>query len=165
MSPAKTRARSSVGRPRAMPRDAAVNTHLLDGLIGYQLRMAMNVVSSDLMSALEPTALRPVLFAILAVVRDNRSIIQTAVGNALGIQRANLVPLLNELCDRHLLERRVAPHDKRAFALQLTGQGEKLLDDALRRIDAHESRIFGRLNARERAAFSKTLLKLARKPG
>ena len=154
--------RRSTRKARAEDREANVDTGLIDGLVGYRLRLATNAMMSDLMTSLEPTALRPVLFAILAVVRNNPGIIQTVLGNALGIQRANLVPLLNELGDRDLLERRVAPHDKRAYALHLTPAGSRLLDETLIRIAEHEARFFGVLTERERAALTSSLIKLAR---
>ena len=121
----------------------------------------MNAVTADLRLALDETGLRPALFALLAIVHSNPGIIQTAAGNALGIQRANLVPLLNDLEQRKLIERRAAPHDRRAYALHLTAEGAVLFDEAMRRIRAHEARFFGRLTEGERMAFSRILAKLA----
>ena len=140
----------------------AVDTSLLDVLTGHQMRRAMTAATADLMVALEGTALRPVHFAMLAVVRRNPGIIQTALGNALGIQRANLVPPLNELCESGLIERRTCAHDKRAYALHLTKTGNRRLDDALARVAEHETRFFGRLAPRERAALTRILARLAR---
>ena len=151
------------GRRKRAAEPMQVDSSLLSNLLGYQLRLAMNAVTADLRLALEETSLRPALFAILAIVRGNPGIIQTAAGNALGIQRANFVPLLNELGDRKLVERRAAPQDKRAYALYLTGEGERVLDEALRRIHDHETRFFGRLSASERASLAKILARLSDK--
>jgi DNA-binding MarR family transcriptional regulator len=107
-----SRRREKRGSERAL-----VDMRPLSDLFSYRLRIAMNAVSSDLRVALEETGLRPALFALLAIVRSNPGIIQTAAGNALDIQRANLVPLLNELEKRKLVERRATRHDKRAYAL------------------------------------------------
>jgi DNA-binding MarR family transcriptional regulator len=83
------------------------------------------------------------------------------VGSLLGIQRANLVPLLNDLCDRGLLERRPAPHDRRAAALYLTQEGERLLAEAQMLVAEHEERMLGRLSAAERVKLIELLGKVA----
>jgi DNA-binding MarR family transcriptional regulator len=133
---------------------------MFSDLVGYRLRLATNAMTSDLRATLEGTGLRPVLFAMLAVVARNPGIIQTALGNALGVQRANLVPLLNELGERDLIERRPAPNDKRAYALHLTAAGERILEEALARIREHEERLVQRLNARERETLKRLLAKI-----
>jgi DNA-binding MarR family transcriptional regulator len=156
-SPARTGAR----RQRDEAPDNSADLSIFSGLVGYRLRLATNAMTSDLRVTLEGTGLRPVLFAMLAVVARNPGIIQTALGNALGVQRANLVPLLNELGDRDLIERRPAPNDKRAYALHVTAAGERILVEALARIHDHEERLLERLSARERDSLKRLLGKIA----
>jgi DNA-binding MarR family transcriptional regulator len=139
-----------------------VDTGLLDGLIGYHLRRTTHAVTADFTAAFEGMKLRPILFAVMAVIAGNPGIIQMEVGKALDIHRANLVPLLKELDERGLIVRRIAAHDRRAFALDLTHSGKSLFDEALGRMRQHESRFFGVLTARERDALRRILLKLAR---
>ena len=134
---------------------------LISDLIGYRLRLATNAMTSDLKATLDGTRLRPVLVAMLAVIARNPGIIQTAVGNALGVQRANLVPLVNEAGERGWVERQPAPNDRRAYALHLTPAGERLLAEALDRIAEHEARLFGRLTARERETLKRLLGKVS----
>jgi DNA-binding MarR family transcriptional regulator len=123
---------------------------LLESLVGYRLRRASNAVMADFMAAVGELGLRPALFAMLAVARENPGINQSALGRALGIQRANLVPLIAELAGRGLIERRPAERDRRAVAVHLTEAGERLLDDAERRIRPHEERMLRGLNRKER---------------
>lgn len=152
----------SARRAKAMRAVApGADVTLFPDLIGYRLRLATNAMTSDLKATLEGTRLRPVLVAMLAVIARNPGIIQTAVGNALGVQRANLVPLVNEVDERGLVERRPAPNDKRAYALHLTAAGEQLLDEVLRRIAEHEERLFGRLTQRERETLKRLLVKVS----
>ena len=133
---------------------------LLENLVGYCLRRATNVMLADFMASLGELGLRPALFAMLAVVRENPGINQTTLGNSLGIQRANLVPLVNELTGRDLVERRPQPRDKRAFALHLTPAGRKLFDDAERRVEAHERRILADLSPAERGTLRDLLARI-----
>ena len=133
---------------------------LLENLVGYGLRRATNVMLADFMASLGELGLRPALFAMLAVVRENPGINQTTLGNSLGIQRANLVPLVNELTGRDLVERRPQPRDKRAFALHLTTGGRKLFDEAERRVEAHEQRILADLSPAERGTLRDLLARI-----
>lgn len=134
---------------------------LLDGLVGYALRRAHNRMMSDLAPTLAPLELRPTLVAMLSVIRANPGIIQMGLGTELGIQRANLVPLITELTRRHLIERRADPRDRRALTLHLTKEGEALLDDAAARILEHEERMLARLSAAERSKLLELLGKIA----
>lgn len=133
----------------------------LDDLVGYSLRRAHNRMMADLATTLEPMGLRRVLVAMLAVIRANPGIIQMGLGTELGIQRANLVPLINELTARALIERRPAPHDRRALALYLTEEGEAVTDQALRRVQDHEERTLARLTAGERKTLIAMLDRIA----
>ena len=134
---------------------------LLDGLVGYALRRAHNRMMADLAPTLAPLELRPVLFAMLAVIRANPDIIQMGLGTQLGIQRANLVPLINELTGRNLITRRADPRDRRALTLHLTREGEALLDQAATLIAEHEGRMLARLSATERNRLLELLEKIA----
>ena len=131
--------------------DVETNNNTLDTLIGYHLRRASAAVGSDFARALEGTGLRQVLFGILAVVDANPGINQGAVGRALGIQRANMVSLINELVDRGLIDRKASPEDRRAFSLSLSRAGEAMFEDCVRRIHVHEGRLLSDLSADERA--------------
>jgi DNA-binding MarR family transcriptional regulator len=134
---------------------------LLDGLVGYALRRAHNRMMADLAPTLAPLGLRPVLVAMLSVIRANPGIIQMGVGTELGIQRANLVPLINELTGRDLIVRRADPRDRRALTLHLTAAGEALLDEAAARIGEHEDRMLARLSAAERNKLLGLLARIA----
>lgn len=122
----------------------------LDDLVGYHLRRAVTVVGNDFSRALAETGVRQVLFGILSIVGANPGINQGAVGRALGIQRANMVSLINELVDRDLIDRATAEDDRRAFALNLTRAGKKITDECLTRIRAHEDELLSDLSEKER---------------
>jgi DNA-binding MarR family transcriptional regulator len=134
---------------------------LVDGLVGYRLRRAHSRMMADLLPVLTPLALRPVLVAMLSVIRANPGIIQMGLGTELGIQRANLVPLINELTGRKLIERRADPRDRRALTLHLTREGEALLDEAAALIGDHEERMLAKLSTAERNKLLELLGKVA----
>lgn len=131
----------------------------LDGLVGYHVRRAFAVIGNDFARALAETGIRQVLFGILSIVGANPGINQGAVGRALGIQRANMVSLINELVDRGLIDRITAEDDRRAFALTLTADGEAIAADCLRRIREHENGLLIDFSPDER----ETLISLIRR--
>ena len=145
--------------PQASP--GAEPSNLLDGLVGYRLRRASGRMMADFATSMAPLALRPVLFAMLCTIRANPGIIQMGLGTELGIQRANLVPLVNELTARALIERRPAPNDRRALALYLTQAGEALLAEAETMVLDHEERMLSALSRAERAKLLELLAKIS----
>ena len=72
-------------------------------------------------------SLTPAEYSVLALIGANPGSNQTAIGDALGIKRANFVTLIDGLEDRQLTERREADGDRRSNALFLTAAGEKLV--------------------------------------
>ena len=132
----------------------------LEDLIGYHLRRAYGVVGSDFTRAMAGTGMRQVLFGILSIIAANPGINQGNVGRALGIQRANMVSLVNELVDGELVVRQVSPEDRRAFTFTLTDKGRSMLDDALARIRAHEEQVMSDLSVDERTTLLALLARI-----
>lgn len=132
---------------------------VLDSLVGYHLRRASSVFGSDFSRAVGGDGLRQVPFAILSVIAANPGIRQGAAGEALGIKRANMVVLINELFEAGHVDRRPAEDDRRAIALELTPQGRATLDSATARLVAHEDALLTDFTEKER----KTLIGLIRR--
>ncbi|MEG3085991.1 MarR family winged helix-turn-helix transcriptional regulator [Sphingomonas sp. PB4P5] len=137
----------------------------LSHLLGYHLRRASGAFALDFHEAMNGTGMRQVLVGILAIVEANPGVNQGSVGTALGIKRANMVSLINELVDAGLLARIVAPEDRRAFSLTLTESGQAMLKDCTVRIEAHEARMLADLSGAERQTLLELLGRIeARKP-
>lgn len=135
----------------------------LAGLVGYHLRRASAVVGHDFSRTLDGTGIRQVLFGIMSIVKANPGINQGAAGRALGIKRANMVSLINELTDRGLLDRKIAPEDRRAFSLALSADGEAMFEECVTRIRAHEDRLLSDLSADERTTLIDLLSRIEAK--
>jgi DNA-binding MarR family transcriptional regulator len=131
----------------------------LDDLIGYHLRRASAVFGSDFARAVAGEGLRQVPFAILSVIAATPGIRQGAAGQALGIQRANMVALINELTEAGYVERRPVEDDRRAFALVLTPEGEAILERCTQRLLESENQLLTDFTASER----ETLISLIRR--
>ena len=104
--------------------------------------------------------LRPTQFAVLTLIRENPGVRQTEVCAALGLQKANFVPLLNELQRRGLALRKAGVPDRRSSALHLTEHGEVVLQRALELHTQWEERVAARLGVGGRERLLELLRKL-----
>lgn len=113
----------------------------LPGLIGYVIRRVQLLVFHDFISAMARHRIRPAQYSALTVIALNPGVTQARLSRALGIKRANMVAMIDELERRRLARRVASPHDRRTQALQLTPQGASFL----RQLDAvvrdHEARV------------------------
>ncbi|MEP6785310.1 MAG: MarR family transcriptional regulator [Sphingomonadales bacterium] len=131
--------------------DTATGLGVLGDLVGYHMRRASGVIANDFNRAIAGTGMRQVLFGILSIISANPGINQGNIGRALGIQRANMVSLVNELIDQGLVQRETDADDRRAFSLTLTTSGEAMVETCLERIRAHENSLMSDLSPDERA--------------
>ncbi len=122
----------------------------LTGYLGYALRRAHMVAVAKFLEAFQELDLRPTQLAVLLIIHENPGIRQTEVCEALGIQKANFVPLLNELERRGLALRKSVAGDRRASALHLTPLGNVTVQRAHVIHDALEQKFISRLGTRGR---------------
>jgi DNA-binding MarR family transcriptional regulator len=87
---------------------------------------------------------------VLTIISENPGVRQREVCDALGIQKANFVPLLNELERRGLALRKSVAADRRSSALHLTPLGNVTLQRARTIHEAYEQRFVTRLGRRGR---------------
>ncbi|WP_341702160.1 MarR family transcriptional regulator [Ferrovibrio sp.] len=155
-------AAAAADSPEAGTDPGTVQLGYLDGLLGYRLRRAQLAVFQDFIQAMRDYDLRPAQFSVLAIIKANPGLKQSRVSEALGINRANFVALLDELESRKLARRAPAPGDRRSNALFLTAKGETFLDDAFRHLQArHERRLDEALGSSEKQHLLALLGRLA----
>lgn len=131
-----------LSEPEIVEDKLPVSLGLLDNLLGYRLRRAQLSVFQDFLIVMKDFDLRPAQFSVLAIIAANPGLKQSRVSEALGINRANFVALLDELEQRKLARRAPAPGDRRSNALFLTPKGESFLKDAYRHLlTQHEKRV------------------------
>ncbi len=133
----------------------------LDEQIGFQLRLAQLAVFSDIIEALKPLDLRPVDLSALLLIEAQPGLRQHVIGDHLKIARPNLVPLVDSLVKRDLIERVVDSLDRRANQLLLTKAGASLLIKAKRAQDEHRARLMEALGDIDLTQFMTALNRLA----
>jgi DNA-binding MarR family transcriptional regulator len=132
----------------------------LDSHVGYMLRRAQLVVFGDFIACQRGAVTRPGQFSILALIDRNPGLSQSRVCGALGIKRANLVAVIDELEALGLVRRDASAKDRRTNHLHLTPAGQRALRSALDGQDEHEARITQLLGAAGRRSLLKQLAKL-----
>lgn len=146
---------------RAARTDAKPSSNLespvLDTSLGYSIRRAQLSTYPDFLEFMEKFDIRPAQFTVLALIHSNPGLRQATISEALGIQPANFVPLLDKLEQRGLTERRKVDGDRRSSALYLTRKGELFVEVIEQGHREMESRLVSRLGLRRSAQFLKLL--------
>lgn len=123
---------------------------VLSSHLGFHLRMAQLAVFQDIGDALKEIDLTPGVFSVLEVLSQNEGITQSRLAAAVRLERSSVVPLLDKLAQRGLVERRASTTDRRQNHLHLTKAGRALLEEALRRAAAHERQVSKPFTAAEK---------------
>lgn len=142
---AKAAAKKTERRPRSAANSEPVDRGPLPTLLGYAIRRSQIAIFQDFMRSMGATGIRPAQYSILTVIARNPGLKQAQVSDSLGIERARLVLVLNELEERGLARRVLSTTDRRSHALFLTPEGERLLAELDHRVAEHEARLIAKL--------------------
>lgn len=161
---ASTRASGGRARTARAPNERRqpeeLNHGVLPGLLGYQLRLAQLALFRDFDRAMHDLGISPGRVGMLVLIDANAGLSQSRLALAVGLDRSTLVPVLDALERRGLLERRSGP-DRRTNGLWLTASGKRFLASVKRRIAQHEERFLDLLTAAEREQLLKMLARLS----
>ena len=115
---------------------------------GYALRRAANATAAELSARLAALDLRQSDASLLLLVAANPGATSSALGRALGVERANMVPLLKRLDEAGLIGREAI--DGKSQGLRLTPAGLRRLAEARKIIEAFEAELLARVPAEHR---------------
>ena len=110
---------------------------------GYALRRAANATAAELSTRLAALDLRQVDASLLMLVAQNPGATASAIGRALDIQRANMVPILKRLEDAGLIGREAI--DGKSQGLSLTAAGRRKLAGAKAVVEGFEGELLARV--------------------
>jgi DNA-binding MarR family transcriptional regulator len=147
--PGKTMPRSTIAKRADTSRSdsAALDYGPLNNRLGYALRRAQIAVFRDFFDAFAEFDIRPGQYSVLTIIERNPGLSQTQVCDALGIQKANFVSVLDVLVERGLVDRTPTPKDRRTYALYLTGSGKLLIRKLHRVAESREQRYIAQIGA------------------
>lgn len=115
----------------------------LGRLPGYNLRRASTAILSELTDGLSELELRPTDASMLITIGNQPGITPSQLGKILGIQRANMVPMVARLEERSAIVR--IKRDGRSFGLELTQEGSELCAHAKAVLISYEERFLLRV--------------------
>ena len=102
----------------------------------------------DLAQQLNFLEIRPAEAGALILIEANPKITQSRLGQELGIQRANMAPIVARMLDRGLVEREGL--DGKSIGLQLSPLGNEICAAVRERMAAHNERFFGSFSPEQR---------------
>lgn len=152
-------------RPKLERRAAsAVDYGTLPNHVGYLLRLAQLRVWEDFYGRMGDTGVSPALFSALMLVRSNPGIQQSRLGEALGVARSGAMTMTDRLERLGVVERRADPHDRRAYGLFLTTDGERRMAEFVARVQQHDMLINQVLSPDEHRTLMQLLHKFVAAP-
>ena len=114
---------------------------------------------------LAPLGIDPRHVVLLRHVAAAQGQSQQVLGRAMHIPPSRMVALVDELERAGLLERRASPADRRAYALHLTDDGRRLLDQLMQVSAEHEAQVCTGLTQAERHRLLDLLSRIAAEQG
>ena len=119
-------------------------------------RLTRSLVAAEL-PVLERHGLAMWGYVVLTALDSGPIISQAALAATVNADKSRLIPVLDELQDRELIERVPDPADRRVRLLSITPAGHALRARIQSEIQANEQRILTRLPAADRAALIRSL--------
>jgi len=129
----------------------------LNERVGYFVRRLQVWIFQDFIRTLKTAQIRPAQYSVLVLIGANPGLSQAELADALGIERARLVRLLDGLDGRGFTQRLRSTKDRRSHALFLTPAGRKMLDRLEVLVARHEQHVGERLGSARRTALIRLL--------
>jgi DNA-binding MarR family transcriptional regulator len=107
----------------------------------------------------------PAQAGIMRAIASNAGISQQELSSYLRMLPSRLVPFIDELEERALLQRRDNPKDRRLYALYLTQNGVKLLAEIGRIAGEHDAAICAAISESEHERLGELLRRIADEQG
>lgn len=118
--------------------------------IGFLLSIARAITTRRVNDELEPTGLRGRSYSVLALAAGSKGVTQREIADMLNLNPSQIVPLVDELAKRSLVERRAHASDRRARVVAATPEGRNLYVDARSRVSDAVSMVLSGLDGAER---------------
>jgi DNA-binding MarR family transcriptional regulator len=140
--------------------DAKLHLDGLPDLLGFHLRLAHVAMYRDFANAMVELDLTQKQCATLQLIGANPGVSQVDLAGTLGTDRATMMAMVDRLEQRGFLIRTRSLADRRRQELNLTPDGEAMLERARRVIADHERHFTSRFTAAELKALTNALSRI-----
>jgi DNA-binding MarR family transcriptional regulator len=103
-------------------------------------------------------------YVVLITLADNPIRSQARLAAATGADKTRIIPILDDLQARGLIDRYPDPSDRRVHLLALTDEGLRLCRAAQAQIQRHEEQVLARIDPRDREGLLRALVALSALP-
>jgi DNA-binding MarR family transcriptional regulator len=112
----------------------------LDKMLGVELRIAQ-ILADRLFNSSQQLRMAPGHYTVLSLITLNPGINQSKLAHSMYLDRSSMVPILDKLESKGLIERKRPLNDRRSHALHLTTAGRAALKQADREVHKLEKSI------------------------
>ena len=140
--------------------DWELNLDALRQTPGFMIRILQLLNFEAFYRHFESLKLSPVEYAILIIVRDNKTVTQSELAAVLKMRLPNLVKILSGMEEAGIMKRKRSARDKRAVELSLSTAGQRRADEARRLGEIFNEHTLAPLSKPERVAFFQMLTRL-----
>jgi DNA-binding MarR family transcriptional regulator len=134
--------------------------YILQDQVGHLLRRAHQRATQIFLETFEESGLTPTQWAALAMLAQEGSASQNALGRMTAMDPATIQGVIRRLEERGLITREQDPDDKRRTSLRLSGAGADLAAEMTAAGVAVSDRTLNPLTAEERRILQELLRKL-----
>jgi DNA-binding MarR family transcriptional regulator len=127
---------------------------------GLLLNGFAKLFGADLESRLEPLGLKTRHLVVLQILSEEEHPSQARVGARLRMDRTTMVNTIDELEELGFAARKDFPGDRRAYGLEPTPRGRKVLAAGLKEVGKAEEKYFVSLASRDKEELRRLLMSL-----
>lgn len=129
--------------------------------LGYSLSRCANTINQDLNKILLPFGIAIEQRATLEIIKFETDVTQTIIADILGKDKTTICRTLNALEKKGFITRNDSHNDKRSKTIQLTSEGEEILQQTHTTISAFRQQLNDKLSPEELASLFNSLDKLS----
>lgn len=129
--------------------DIEMKSKQLQNEVGYHLKRSYLQVIEHFHIDMAEVNLRPAEYSILSMISENEQVTAKKLSKALNIAPPNLVSLIDMLEGKRLINKSVNESDRRSQILNLTSEGQSLLDKAIQTSAKSQKKALAKLSTSE----------------
>jgi DNA-binding MarR family transcriptional regulator len=134
-----------------------LDRQFLEAQPGHCIRRLHQIAVALFMEETTGSAVTPVQFAAMTAVHDQPGLDQRTLAASIAFDTSTIGGVIDRLEKRGLMLRRTSPSDRRVRLLELTPEGEALLQTLVPAVLKTQERLLAPLPAEQRALFSELL--------